>query len=65
MKISISFLTCLIQIAIIYSKIRTVFTEAGADIYERLQSVLQGESFLTYIDTDVIYPEIRRNPSSV
>ncbi|MBR1708466.1 MAG: AAA family ATPase [Clostridia bacterium] len=42
-----------------------VLTEAGADIYERLQSVLQGESFLTYIDTDVIYPEIRRNPSSV
>lgn len=42
-----------------------VLAEAGADLYERLQSVLQGESFLTYIDTDVIYPEIRRNPSSV
>ena len=27
--------------------------------------LLQGESFLTYIDTGVIYPEIRNNPSSV
>ena len=42
-----------------------VLAEAGADIYERLQSLLQGESFLTYIDTGVIYPEIRANPSSV
>ncbi len=42
-----------------------VLAEAGADIYERLQAILQGETFLTYIDTDVIYPEIRRNPSSV
>ena len=42
-----------------------VLQEAGPDIYGKLQSLLQGESFLTYIDTDVIYPEIRRNPSSV
>ena len=42
-----------------------VLSEAGSDIYERLQTILQGETFLTYIDTDVIYPEIRRNPSSV
>ena len=26
---------------------------------------MQGESFLTYIDTGVIYPQIRKNPSSV
>lgn len=42
-----------------------VLSEAGSDIYEQLQSLLQGNSFLTYIDTDVIYPEISRNPSSV
>ena len=42
-----------------------VLSEAGSDIYERLQTLLQGETFLTYIDTDVIYPEIRRNPSTV
>ena len=38
---------------------------AGEDIYERLNALLQGESFLTYIDTGVIYPQIRNNPSSV
>ena len=42
-----------------------VLSEAGPEIYEQLQSLLQGNSFLTYIDTDVIYPEIRRNPSSI
>lgn len=45
--------------------IREVLAEAGPDIYDRLKALLQGESFLTYIDTDVVYPEIRRNPSSV
>ncbi len=42
-----------------------VLAEAGPDIYDRLRALLQGESFLTYIDTGVIYPEIRNNPSSV
>ena len=39
----------------------------GADemIYEKLNALLQGESFLTYIDTGVIYPQVRSNPSSV
>lgn len=39
----------------------------GADetIYEKLNALLQGESFLTYIDTGVIYPQIKSNPSSV
>ena len=39
----------------------------GADetIYEKLNALLQGESFLTYIDTGVIYPQVRNNPSSV
>lgn len=40
-------------------------TYAGEDIYERLNGLLQGESFLTYVDTGVIYPQIRNNPSSV
>ncbi|MBQ9327403.1 MAG: AAA family ATPase [Solobacterium sp.] len=42
-----------------------VLSEAGADIYEHLKTILQGETFLTYIDTDVIYPEIRRRPTTV
>ena len=39
----------------------------GADetIYEKLNALLQGESFLTYIDTGVIYPQVKSNPSSV
>ncbi|MBQ7433600.1 MAG: hypothetical protein IJV50_09135 [Lachnospiraceae bacterium] len=27
--------------------------------------MLQGQTFLTYIDTGVIYPQIQKNPSSV
>ncbi|MFG6355831.1 MAG: AAA family ATPase [Acetatifactor sp.] len=42
-----------------------ILTHAGEEIYERLNALLQGESFLTYIDTGVIYPQIRNNPSSV
>lgn len=42
-----------------------ILADAGEDIYERLNALLQGESFLTYIDTGVIYPQIRNNPSSV
>ena len=42
-----------------------ILAHAGEDIYERLNALLQGESFLTYIDTGVIYPQIRNNPSSV
>ena len=42
-----------------------VLTEAGSDVYDRLQRLLQGESFLTYIDTSVIYPQIQKNPSSI
>lgn len=42
-----------------------ILAHAGEDIYERLNALLQGKSFLTYIDTGVIYPQIRNNPSSV
>lgn len=42
-----------------------VLTNADNDIYERLNALLQGKSFLTYIDSGVIYPQIRNNPSSV
>ncbi len=42
-----------------------VLAHAGEEIYERLNALLQGKSFLTYIDTGVIYPQIRKNPSSV
>lgn len=40
---------------------------AGADkeIYEKLTSLVNGEAFTTYIDTGVIYPQIKNNPSTV
>lgn len=38
---------------------------ANEDIYERLYALLKGESFLTYVDTGVIYPQIKSNPASI
>ena len=42
-----------------------VLAHAGNDIYGRLNALLQGESFLSYIDTGVLYPQIRKAPSSL
>ncbi len=42
-----------------------ILSDADAEIYARLSSLLQGGSFLTYIDTSVIYPQIKNNPSSI
>lgn len=36
-----------------------------ADTYNSLQILLQGQSVTAYIDTNVIYPQIKDNPSSV
>lgn len=45
--------------------ISEVITQADADIYERLTSLVSGNSFTTYIDTGVIYPQIQNNPSTI
>ena len=42
-----------------------ILANADEDIYERLNSLMQGKSFLTYVDTGVIYPQIKNNPSSI
>lgn len=42
-----------------------ILENADDEIYKRLHSLVQGQSILTYIDTDVIYPQIRNNPSSI
>ena len=42
-----------------------VLAHADEDIYERLNALMQGKSFLTYVDTGVIYPQIQNNPSSI
>ena len=42
-----------------------VLANATPDIMERLEALMKGESFLTHIDTGVIYPQIQQDPSSV
>lgn len=42
-----------------------VIAEADAEIYEKLTSLVKGESFTTYIDTGAIYPQIKSNPSTI
>ena len=42
-----------------------VIAEADEEIYERLTSLVNGETFVTYIDTGVIYPQIKSNPSTI
>lgn len=45
--------------------IEEVLTNADASIMERLESLLQRKSFVSKIDTDVIYPQIKSDPSSI
>ena len=45
--------------------ISEVLAGATTDTLERLESLLQGNSFVTHIDTNVIYPQIQSNPSSI
>ena len=42
-----------------------ILANADEEIYEHLHALLQNKTFLTYIDTSVIYPQIRSNPSSI
>lgn len=45
--------------------ISEVLAAATVEIMERLESLMQGKSFITHIDTGVIYPQIQSNPSSI
>lgn len=45
--------------------ISEILEEATDEIYERLQLLLRGETVTSYIDTGVIYPQIRKKPSSI
>lgn len=42
-----------------------VLANADEDIYNRLTALVQGKTFTTFIDTGVIYPQIRNNPSTI
>ena len=39
--------------------IREVLRNATMETYEKLESLMQGEFFVTHIDTGVIYPQIQ------
>lgn len=45
--------------------ISEVLNNATMETYEKLESLLQGKSIVTNIDTGVIYPQIQNNPASV
>ena len=45
--------------------ISEVISNADEEIYDRLEKLLQGDKFLTLIDTGVIYPQIQKNPSTI
>ena len=45
--------------------IAEVIENADEDIYERLEELMQGKSFTALIDTGVIYPQIKHNPSTI
>lgn len=42
-----------------------VLAEADEEIYSRLTSLVNGGTFTTFIDTGVLYPQIRSNPSTI
>ena len=42
-----------------------ILAEATEDVYEKLNALMQGSSILTYVDTGVIYPQVKSNPSSI
>lgn len=42
-----------------------IIAQADKEIYEKLTSLVRGEKLTTYIDTGVIYPQIKNNPSTI
>ncbi len=42
-----------------------VIANADKEIYEKLTSLVNGETITSYIDTGVIYPQIKNNPSTI
>ncbi len=42
-----------------------ILSQATPEIYDKLNTLLQGNAIATYIDTGVVYPQIRNNPASV
>ena len=47
------------------SIIRQIVFESDDETAENLRRLLQGETLSTYVDTSVIYPEIKNNPTTI
>ena len=45
--------------------IREILDQATPETVERLEQLMQDKSFITHIDTNVIYPQIQKEPSSI
>lgn len=45
--------------------ISEILSHATTEMMKRLEALMRGESFVTHIDTGVIYPQIQKNPSSI
>lgn len=45
--------------------IREILAQATPETMDRLEQLMQGKSFITHIDTNVIYPQIQKEPSSI
>ena len=42
-----------------------IIAQADQDIYKKLTSLVSGKTIVSYIDTSVIYPQIKQNPSAM
>ena len=42
-----------------------ILAAATPEITENLRKLMQGETVTTYVDTGVIYPEVKKNPTSI
>lgn len=47
------------------SVIRQIVSEADIETSENLRKLMQGQTVSSYIDTSVVYPEIKGNPSTI
>lgn len=45
--------------------ISEILKNATTETYEKLEALMQGKSFMTRIDTGVIYPQIQNDPSAI
>lgn len=47
------------------SIIRQIVSEADSETSENLRKLMQGQTISSYVDTSVIYPEIKSNPTTI